>query len=130
MCIQTPGSFVFAASLAMRLGAQGWSAWGVYIVTGILQGCLLMMGLRFEIRDMRERKRLAGLAQRSNGEEDIDEEEFLNQANGSDETTGLLENGNGYGPAEGAGTRGGPPSYASMAGKTKRPTRDGSAEDE
>lgn len=115
----------------MRLGAEGWSAWGVYIVTGILQGCLLLMGLKFEIRDMRERKRLAGLAQRSNGEEEIDDEEFLRQANGADERTSLLnENGNGHGPAEGADTRGGPPSYASMASKGKKPTRDGNAEDE
>ena len=51
MCIQTPGSFVFAASLAARLGAGGWSSWGVYIVTGILQGGLLTMGIRFELRD-------------------------------------------------------------------------------
>ena len=56
MCIQTPGSFVFAASLAIRLGSGGWSAWGVYIVTGILQGCVLFMGIRFEIRDRREKK--------------------------------------------------------------------------
>ena len=40
MCIQTPGSFVWAASLAARLGAGGWSAWGVYMVTGCLQGSL------------------------------------------------------------------------------------------
>ncbi|TLD37735.1 pq loop repeat protein [Venturia nashicola] len=134
MCIQTPGSFVFAASLAMRLGVEGWSAWGVYIVTGILQGCLLLMGLKFEIRDMRERERLAGLAQRSNGEEEIYEEEFLRQGSAADEHTSLLGNGNGNGnghsPAEGAGTRGGPPSYASMASKAKKPTRDGSAENE
>jgi hypothetical protein len=51
MCIQTPGSFVFAASLAARLGSGGWSSWGVYIVTGILQGGLLTMGIRFELRD-------------------------------------------------------------------------------
>lgn len=118
----------------MRLGADGWSAWGVYIVTGTLQGCLLLMGLKFEIKDMRERKRLAGLAHRSNGELEVDEEEFLREANGADERTSLLGNGNGNGhnAAEGAGTRGpgGPPSYASMASKSKKPTRDGSVEDE
>lgn len=132
MCIQTPGSFVFAASLALRLGAEGWSAWGVYIVTGILQGCLLLMGLKFEIRDMRERKRLAVLARGSNGEEEEDEGEFLRQANGANERTTLLGNGNGrgYGPAEGAGTHDGPPSYASMASKGKKPTRSGNAENE
>ena len=56
MLIQTPGSFVFAASLAVRLGASGWSAWGVYIVTGCLQGILLGMGIWFWIRDRRDQK--------------------------------------------------------------------------
>jgi len=54
MLIQTPGAFVFAASLAARLGIAGWSTWSVYIVTGLLQGCLLVMGLKFERRDRRE----------------------------------------------------------------------------
>lgn len=48
MCIQTPGSFVFAASLAARLGSSGWSAWGIYLVTGCIQGTLLVMGIYFE----------------------------------------------------------------------------------
>lgn len=48
MCIQTPGSLVWAASLAQRLGAEGWSAWGVYVVTALLQGTLLVMGIYFE----------------------------------------------------------------------------------
>jgi PQ loop repeat len=56
MCIQTPGSFVWAASLAARLGKEGWSAWGVYIVTGCLQGSLLVMGIYFEIMERRRRK--------------------------------------------------------------------------
>lgn len=51
MCIQTPGSFVWAASLAARLGPSGWSAWGVYCMTGVLQGTLLIMGLYFEWKD-------------------------------------------------------------------------------
>ncbi|KIW01938.1 uncharacterized protein PV09_06777 [Verruconis gallopava] len=84
MCIQTPGSFVFAASLAIRLGAGGWSAWGVYIVTGCLQGCLLAMGIRFELRDRRKRML---------EEQDAD--------SGSDETSALLggnrANGQSYG---------------------------------
>jgi PQ loop repeat len=56
MCIQTPGSFVWAASLAARLGKEGWSAWGVYVVTGCLQGSLLVMGISFELRDRKRRK--------------------------------------------------------------------------
>ncbi|EEP82524.1 conserved hypothetical protein [Uncinocarpus reesii 1704] len=48
MCIQTPGSLVWAASLATRLGTEGWSTWGVYVVTALLQGTLLTMGIYFE----------------------------------------------------------------------------------
>ncbi|KAF1362850.1 PQ loop repeat protein-like protein [Lizonia empirigonia] len=58
MCIQTPGSFVFAASLYARLGSAGWSAWGLFIFTGCLQGCLLAMTLSFLSRDRKEQKRL------------------------------------------------------------------------
>lgn len=57
MCIQTPGSFVWAASLASRLGTQGWSAWGVYVVTGCLQGTLLVMGVMYEWRWKRNEKK-------------------------------------------------------------------------
>ncbi|KAF2188267.1 PQ loop repeat protein-like protein [Zopfia rhizophila CBS 207.26] len=56
MCIQTPGSFVFAASLAVRLGTGGWSAWGLFILTGCLQGCLLGMSLWFLYRDSMAQK--------------------------------------------------------------------------
>lgn len=56
MCIQTPGSFVFAASLYVRLGPAGWSAWGLYIFGGILQGILLAMGISFILRDRKAQK--------------------------------------------------------------------------
>ncbi|ORX96912.1 hypothetical protein BCR34DRAFT_578338 [Clohesyomyces aquaticus] len=56
MCIQTPGSFVFAASLAIRLGPGGWSAWGLFILTGCLQGVLLGMSLWFLWRERRDGK--------------------------------------------------------------------------
>lgn len=48
MCIQTPGSLVWAGSLAARLGPKGWSTWGVLIVTACLQGTLLAMAIFFE----------------------------------------------------------------------------------
>ncbi|KAF3387665.1 hypothetical protein F1880_001104 [Penicillium rolfsii] len=48
MCIQTPGSLVWAASLAAREGAKGWSVWGVLLVTASLQGTLLVMAIYFE----------------------------------------------------------------------------------
>ncbi|KAF2750510.1 PQ loop repeat protein-like protein [Sporormia fimetaria CBS 119925] len=56
MCIQTPGSFVFASSLAARLGPAGWSTWGLFILTGCLQGCLLTMCLWFMWRDRAQKK--------------------------------------------------------------------------
>ncbi|KAL8788009.1 MAG: hypothetical protein Q9213_001901 [Squamulea squamosa] len=56
MCIQTPGSFVWVGSLAGRLGVAGWSTWGIYLVTGVLQGILLVMAIAFEVRDYRENK--------------------------------------------------------------------------
>ena len=56
MIIQTPGSFVFAASLAVRLGPAGWSAWGLFIFTGLLQGVLLGMSLWFMWRDRQAAK--------------------------------------------------------------------------
>ncbi len=60
MLIQTPGSFLWAASLAMRLGREGWSAWGVYLVTGCLQGCLLVICIMYELAAWR-RKRSGGV---------------------------------------------------------------------
>ncbi|KAJ5601523.1 hypothetical protein N7510_011057 [Penicillium lagena] len=48
MCIQTPGSLVWAASLAARQGPGGWSTWGPLVVTACLQGSLLTMAIYFE----------------------------------------------------------------------------------
>ncbi|KAJ6083311.1 hypothetical protein N7467_007446 [Penicillium canescens] len=48
MCIQTPGSLVWASSLAARKGWAGWSIWGVLVVTACLQGSLLVMAIYFE----------------------------------------------------------------------------------
>ncbi|KAL2008029.1 hypothetical protein VTN00DRAFT_8011 [Thermoascus crustaceus] len=48
MCIQTPGGFLWAASLAARLGKEGWSTWGLFVVTAMLQGTLLVMAVYFE----------------------------------------------------------------------------------
>ena len=56
MLIQTPGSFVWASSLAARLGPEGWSTWGVYLITGCLQGTLLVMGIVYELRERKREK--------------------------------------------------------------------------
>lgn len=60
MLIQTPGSFVWSASLAARLGIDGWSTWGVFLVTGCLQGCLLVMGICFEVKARRAKQGVEG----------------------------------------------------------------------
>lgn len=56
MLIQTPGGFVFAGSLAARLGVAGWSAWSVYLVLGTLQGVLLVICICFALRDQRRER--------------------------------------------------------------------------
>jgi len=63
MLIQTPGSFVWAGSLAARFGIKGWSAWGIYLITGCLQGCLLAMGIAFEVKAKLATQRAEGEAQ-------------------------------------------------------------------
>ncbi|KAI1209027.1 uncharacterized protein F4807DRAFT_428602 [Annulohypoxylon truncatum] len=55
MCIQTPGGLLFAASLAARLGWAGWSSWGVYVLTAIMQGVLLIMAISYEWPSPEER---------------------------------------------------------------------------
>nr|OQO23139.1 hypothetical protein B0A51_10097 [Rachicladosporium sp. CCFEE 5018] len=47
MLIQVPGAFVFAFSLWLRVGWEGWSTWLVYIITGLLQGTLLGLAISY-----------------------------------------------------------------------------------
>lgn len=47
---------MFAGSLAKRLGPSGWSSWGIYLVTGSLQGALLAISINFELRERSRRK--------------------------------------------------------------------------
>lgn len=92
MVIQTPGSFVWAGSLAARLGLEGWSTWGVYLITGCLQGCLLIMGIAFELKKRRELEQLIGPVE-SGVEHRIEADLVSDQHNGDtarDETTPLL----------------------------------------
>ena len=42
--------------MAARMGWAGWSAWGIYIVSGSLQGTLLVMAIVFEMRARRREK--------------------------------------------------------------------------
>jgi uncharacterized protein with PQ loop repeat len=56
LSVQAPGSFLFALSLALRVGLQGWSTWVVYVITGSLQFVLLGMAFTFAHRNRQERK--------------------------------------------------------------------------
>lgn len=49
MCIQTPGGFLFAASLYARLGPKGWSTWAIYLLTALMQGCVLVLAVYYEL---------------------------------------------------------------------------------
>jgi uncharacterized protein with PQ loop repeat len=51
MLIQTPGGFLLAGSLAARLGPQGWSTWGIFLVTAAAQGVLLVLAIYYELRN-------------------------------------------------------------------------------
>lgn len=86
MCIQTPGSFVWVASLAARFGWEGWSTWGIYLVTGVLQGCLLGMAITFEIRKWRNRNHAEGRTDDRANDGHAEPE----SGNDADERTGLL----------------------------------------
>lgn len=90
MCIQTPGSFVWVASLASREGTR-WSSWMTYLVTGVLQGVLLGMCIVWEVRERRAQKKIVdgvigGVR---------NEEREVTAAAAADERTALLPNGNG-----------------------------------
>ncbi|RKP10759.1 hypothetical protein THASP1DRAFT_10594, partial [Thamnocephalis sphaerospora] len=50
MMIQTPGSFVFAYTLAAREGTN-WTTWITYLVSGCLQGTLLVMCIIWDARE-------------------------------------------------------------------------------
>lgn len=78
MCIQTPGGFVFAGSLFARLGWGGWSSWGIFLLTGIMQGILLAMGITYEMQARRHED------SKSPGLESSRQSEY---ANGLDEDT-------------------------------------------
>lgn len=54
MAVQVPGSFLFAFSLWLRVGSQGWSTWLVYCVSGVLQGGLLAMAIYFSTFEKNE----------------------------------------------------------------------------
>ncbi|KJR80239.1 uncharacterized protein SPSK_05335 [Sporothrix schenckii 1099-18] len=101
MCMQTPGGLLFAGSLFARLGWAGWSSWGIFLLTAIMQGMLLTMAVYYEL-------------QRA-----YPEDEYVSGSAGAHTNTDANGNGygatdNGHGSANG-GTNGGvaPPKTAS-----------------
>jgi len=56
MCIQTPGGLVFAGSLFARLGWAGWSSWGIFVLTAMMQGSLLYLAIYYEIVASKQHK--------------------------------------------------------------------------
>ncbi|KAN0096346.1 hypothetical protein V8E51_015151 [Hyaloscypha variabilis] len=98
MLIQTPGSFVWSGSLAARLGVEGWSTWGVFLVTGCLQGCLLGMGIYFEVKNktslstgrQSHARCVVGYIQGGNGSAETDDEGGTHVENGWSERSPLL----------------------------------------
>lgn len=52
MLIQTPGGFIWSASLAAREDTK-WSSWLPYLTAASLQGILLVMAIYFEMRNRR-----------------------------------------------------------------------------
>ncbi|KAL2140658.1 hypothetical protein VTI28DRAFT_3515 [Corynascus sepedonium] len=106
MCIQTPGGFLFAASLFARLGWAGWSSWGIFVLTATMQGLLLSLAIYYEIKahanDINTPKSPSPLLGRSqhhaNGLDDDNRSEsegILDHQGleGAAETTPLLRNG-------------------------------------
>lgn len=47
MCIQTPGGFIFTATLFFTKGSH-WSSWLSYLVAALLQGSLLVLCIYYE----------------------------------------------------------------------------------
>ena len=95
MLIQVPGAFLFAFSLWLRVGWEGWSTWLVYVVTGVLQGILLGLAISYFLagrRGVAEEGREEQNGFVGGGVDDVDgvAEEGENEA---DERTALLGNG-------------------------------------
>lgn len=93
MCLQTPGGLLWASSLAIRFGLEGWSTWSTFLITACLQGLLLFLALYFEYLDPgRHSRRESGKVASSNGERTVENEVGHNHGYGqsSSEETPLL----------------------------------------
>lgn len=78
MMLQTPGTVLFVYSLMVRPGTN-WTAWVTYMVTGILQGTLLIMCIVWHFRN-----KMLGVS-------DLSAEPIDAQGQEPDENTRLLQ---------------------------------------
>ena len=77
LLVQAPGAFVFAASLANRVGIKrGWSTWLPYVVTGTLQLILLGMAAWFKSNEYSQ----SGAASKPIDDEDSERRPLLSQS--------------------------------------------------
>lgn len=93
LVVQVPGAFVFAFSLWLRVGWEGWSTWLVYIVTGVLQAVLLGMALNyFSVERLRRSERDQESTDEYDEEDDDDHqgEQRNGHARAANERTALL----------------------------------------
>lgn len=93
MLIQVPGAFLFAFSLWLRVGWEGWSTWLVYIVTGVLQAVVLGLAIVYYFRARREGRE--GSVHSSSAQSSREEE------GEASEQTALLGNGHKSRPIQG-----------------------------
>lgn len=84
LLVQAPGAFLFALSLGLRVGWEGWSTWAVYCVTGLLQIVLLLLAATFCYDEQNPDP------MEDSSDEQGDEHEGQTVANGATERTALL----------------------------------------
>lgn len=92
MIIQVPGAFLFALSLWLRVGLEGWATWLVYIITGILQGVLLGLAITYWVAK-RRKDRAYDDAASSIVTEDWQDDHTEEVGEEASENTALLSNG-------------------------------------
>lgn len=90
MMIQVPGAFVFAFSLWLRVGWEGWSTWLVYVVTGILQGVLLGLAISYYLARRKNKRAEDASVSGEEEEQDIDATDGAAIESLPDERTRLL----------------------------------------
>lgn len=88
MCIQTPGGFVFTATLFFTKGSH-WSSWVSYLVAALLQGSLLSLCIYYQY--FQDSGIIASMAEREVIERIVAENERELISDQSEESDALLE---------------------------------------